>query len=190
MISPLNQSKILNTNSTQLKWYVEDDSSLLTCNLYINSIYNQSINCTSGTNTTINISLNPGKYNWSIEVDDNLTKVNSSVWNFILINSYWSKISKEIKFENTDIYKINLTIENKLNNKNNLTLIDFVENRFNYGSFSTNYTWINSSIGNYYGTLLGWNLNLNASSNSDINYLITKNSNNFSLTKEFIISLD
>ncbi|MCA9459010.1 MAG: hypothetical protein KC550_00515, partial [Nanoarchaeota archaeon] len=121
LISPLNQSKILNTNSTQLKWYVEDDSSLLTCNLYINSIYNQSINCTSGTNTTINISLNPGKYNWSIEVDDNLTKVNSSVWNFILINSYWSKILKEIKFENTDIYKINLTIENKLNNKNNLT---------------------------------------------------------------------
>ena len=192
LISPINKTKLMTEDKVNFTWYLESSFTNLTCQLYINSILNQTINCTSFQNNSINIKLKRGYYNWTINATDknNLSQIVTpeNFWNILKINN---KITKTITSINTDLYQIVIYIKNKINSIRNITTEDFVENKYNYGSFNIMYNWLNYTNNlNYNGTIFGWNYNLDNTTTKNINYSITKNSNDYKLLDEYIIRLD
>lgn len=187
---PSNNLKLVSNGLVNLSWTVVDDSTVLNCSIYVNDILNETTTCNSNTTTSINLSLAKGNYNWSVHVidSDNLT-INSSTYNFSIIKAHHISISKSISSINSDLYQITIGIENKLNDSQGIVPIDFVTNRFNYGSFSLMYDWLNLTTGMYDGTILGWNLTTPLSI-TQINYSITKNTPKYHLLDEFIVGLD
>lgn len=191
LLHPTNNKKIISNNSIELKWNISDDDTTINASLYINNIYNQTILCTTNTNCTIELNITSGNYNWHISVNDSDSNiVNSTKFNFTIIKNYWSKISKEIKSINSDMYLSKINISNNLNFTNTLIPIDFVSNKFNSGSFTPLFNLSNSTTGNYNGTWYNWNIIITKNSNRIINYSITKNSNDYFLSKEYIIGLE
>ena len=52
------------------------------------------------------------------------------------------------------------------------------------------YDWLNLTSGIYNGTILGWDLTTAPLSINQINYSITKNSNEYYLLDKFMVGLD
>lgn len=148
LISPINNSKIISNGEIELNWNINSSDSNLTCDIYINSILNQTQSCNSGSNNTLVIEPESGEYNWTVNVTDS-NNVSSIALeeDFLIILNKHSSISKIISSINTDLYLINLYFENKLNLSQEIRIIDFVNNKFNYGSFSIMYNWINITNG-------------------------------------------
>lgn len=191
LYEPANFSKIITNGSVDFTWMIIDDDSTLNCSLYLNGVLNQTILCSSGLNTSLNLNLPSGKYEWFVYVNDSLNnQVNSSTFTFWNIINSSNSISKEIVSFNTNMYKIDINIQNKVNITKNIVPIDFVESKFNYGSFNILYNWTNTTTGFYDGKILGWTLNLPANTNQRINYSITKNMDDYYLLDEFVIGLD
>ncbi|MCA9496161.1 MAG: DUF2341 domain-containing protein, partial [Nanoarchaeota archaeon] len=187
---PSNNLKIISEGLINLSWIVYDDSVVLNCSIYFNGVLNQTKTCNSNVTTYVNLTLGKGDYNWSVNVidSDNLT-TNSSTYNFTIIKDHHSSIRKSISNIGTDLYQINIDVENKLNVSQDLTPIDFVNNGFNFGSFSPMYDWLNLTSGIYNGTILGWDLTTTPLSINNINYSITKNTDEYHLLDEFIVGL-
>jgi hypothetical protein len=191
LIKPINYTKLMTNRSINFTWYIESGYSNLTCDLYINSILNRTLNCSSFVNNSVIINLDSGHYNWSINVSDplNLSSKSSEEFFYNILN-YSSKITKKIVFENTNLYRIYLKIENLLNFNRTYKIIDFVDNNYNYGSFSKMYDWNEFINGSFYvGQNLGWNFT-NLNNKEVLNYSITNNVNNYNLIDEFIIGLE
>lgn len=191
LISPINNSKIFGLGEINLTWNVLAQETTLNCDLYINSILNQSFPCNSTLNNTLTINLAGGKYNWTINAEDsnNLSSI-AKEENFINIVKQHTQITKNIKSINTDLYHINITLENKLNISNNLIAHDFIDSKFSFGSFTPLYNLINISSGSYNGSILGWNKSLSPLNTSSITYSVSKNSDKYNLLKKFIIGLE
>ncbi len=191
LLEPSNSSKIISNGLQSFKFYIEDDSVSLNCSLYLNGFLNKTDNCLSMTNITWNLTLQNAYYTWFINVtDQDNISIKSEIQNFYLIKNYSVRVVKNIASENIDMYKIRNTIYNLLNITNNIGILDFSEEKFNYGSFTPIYDWLNLTSGNYNGTILGWNLITAPLSINNINYSITKNTNTYHLLDEFIIGLD
>jgi hypothetical protein len=190
LLNPANQSKIIGNGTQELTWFVDDNSAILNCTLYINNIINRTIICPSATNTSVNITFTPGFYEWKIMADDNVTQVNSSNGSFWIIKEYNSKISKRISSVNTDMYLININLTNNAKKENRIIPTDFIDINFNFGSLSPPYNLNSTIIGLYNGTILSWNLTIPSSNNQLINYSITKNTNKYNLKKNFILGFD
>ena len=82
-------------------------------------------------------------------------------------------INKTIKSINTNIFLVKLKVKNNLNKYKNISLFDFVDNSFTYGSFNYLYNSSSAITGKYSGDLLTWNLSLNNLSTIEINYSIS-----------------
>ncbi len=187
---PINNTKLLTNKTVEFNWYIDSSDSNLTCSIYINSKLNQSFTCFSGVNNSLNISINSGHYNWTINATDsyNISNKLEEEWFYNILN-YHSSIHKKIFSINNNLYQININISNYNNYTTPITIIDYNNYFFNSGSFSINYNWSNSSNGpKYYGNILGWNLNILNYFN--INYSITNNQNNYYLVNEFLIGLE
>ncbi|MCA9496149.1 MAG: hypothetical protein KC589_04355, partial [Nanoarchaeota archaeon] len=191
LISPINGTKLITNGDVNLTWHILSPDTTLSCDLYINSIFNQTISCNSSINNSLNINLGRGYYNWTINATDtnNLSSIapEESFWNIL---DRHSSIIKSISSLNTDLYGIEINIENKLNVSQDIVPIDFVNNRFNYGSFSIMYDWLNLTSGIFNGTILGWDLTTTPLSINQINYSVTKNTNEYHLLDEFMVGLD
>lgn len=190
LISPINNTKVLSNGTVQLIWDITDDSSTLNCTLYINEVFNQTNTCSSGTNNSLNLSINSGIYNWTINtVDPENNTANSTTENFSIILNKHIKITKKIVSINTDLYNIILKTENKINNSYSYNVVDFLNYRFNAGSYSTSLNWTNTTNGKYNGTVLGWNLTSIPLGNNQINYSITNNIVDYYLLDEYMVGL-
>ena len=192
LYEPINNNKLINNGSIEFIFKVEDDSDNVSCNLYINDILNFSGICDTGINLSITQILNRGYYNWTIEVTDDLNNtINSTTNNFLIINPINLKLKKTITSINTNQYLIQLNTSNNLNNMiYNNTILDFVNNDFNYGSFTKLYDNTNSSSGIYTGTIILWDwLFIDKLETNNINYSIAGISD-YNLLDEFIIGLN
>ncbi len=191
LYEPLNQSKFLGSGNVTYKFYVEDDSSILNCSLYINDIINITQSCLSGVNNTINFTYNSGYYKWHINVSDLAgNSIKSDENYFYIIADYSKRISKSIISENIGMYKINITINNLLNYSKDVKLLDFASKNFNYGSFNVIFDWFNNILGSVFeGTSLGWNLSLTGNEIFFINYSLA-GVDDYNLVNNFVVGLD
>ena len=192
LISPLNGTKFFGFGDVNLTWSVLSGDSNLSCGIYINSILNKTVSCNSSINNSIILNLGSGRFNWTVNATDSLNLSDTAnPENFINILERNASIIKRIYSVNKDIYGINISVENLVNIKSPLTIIDYVSNLFNPGSFVPNYNWTNTTSGlSFNGNIYGFDLLLNSSSNEGVSYLITKNSFDYYLLDEFVVSLD
>lgn len=194
LLYPINNTKLLTLDKVNFSWHIQSPQTNLTCYLYLNSILNQTINCSSYVNNSLNIKLKSGYYNWTINATDEINNLSSIAKeeNFLKILQINNSISKSITSINSnDMYKININIKNNLNSSRDMKTIDLVEKSFNYGSFNPIYNWSNITNNNLYnGTILGWNFLDNSNQTNNINYSITKNTANYNLLDEYIIGLE
>lgn len=185
LINPINSSKIILNDTLEFTWYTQDDSSILNCSLFIDDNLVYSGSCNSYQNNSVNISVGSGFHEWNVEViDEDGNAINSTKWSFTSINNKHLKIEKRLVSINDDLYRIDFDVIDYYNS--NYTIIDFVENRFNYGSFSIITNWINITTGMFNGRILGWDLY----GNFTMDYSITRNSDEYELLDEYIISLE
>ncbi len=186
-----NATKIIYKDNISFKWFIEDDSPSLNCSLFLNNILKKNDTCLSFTNTTWNLDIEPGFYNWFVNLtDENNNTVKSEIWSFYAIKNYSAKIEKSIFSENVNMYKIKIISKNLINSIRNFTLFEFSDSSFNYGSFNIPFNITNSTNGIYYnGNILGWHLNFNNNSSQEINYSIA-GINDYYLKKNYIIGLD
>jgi hypothetical protein len=190
LYSPTNQSNLLHNGTQTFIFKVEDDDSNVSCSIYINGIINTTKTCTTGINSSFTLTgLTSGTYNWMISVTDSFPNtVNSSIWTFTSILEYGIKILKEIIFENTNQYLINLYINNTNNYSISPTTLDFVDTFWTAGSFNLATNFTNTTTGpSYVGDILGWYLNINQNTVTQLNYSIS-GTGDYNLKKNFIIS--
>jgi hypothetical protein len=98
-------------------------------------------------------------------------------------------IGKEISNAGSNLYWINITIINNLNESEDLIITDFVPNGFNAGSFNPISDFINNTQSPYAGRIYGWNLTVGALSTNEISYAIT-GTGNYELLKTYAIGVD
>lgn len=191
LLSPSNNEKILSNGSVIFEFQVIDGDPQVNCTLFINSTIFDSFNCNTGTTLNYTAKLPSGKHNWSVQVIDSDTNtVNSEIRNFTLIKNYHIKLNKSIKSIGEDMYLIKLNITNKENSTNFITPIEYENERFNFGSLTPANNWINITYNNFPGSILGWDITINPLEDFEINYSITKNTNDYYLARAFIASLD
>lgn len=187
LLSPINNTKyIVKNNNITFSWSVSDDDLLLTCELYLNGIYNNTIPCDSGNITNFSRVIDSGSYSWQINViDSDNNNISSELNYFTLINDYNMKITKNLKSENTNMYKIELILEDNIDSYNNITIVDYTTQNNIAGSFSRFYDW-NYVVNSFYkGNIYGWY----SYGNDSINYSIGA-VNDFNLLDNMIIGLE
>ncbi len=188
---PINNLKLISDGKVNFSWIVEDDDALINASFYLNNVTDTTIECVTGNNCSYTLNLSRGNYEFYLMVNDSDGNVvNSSKYNFTIIYDYDFSVSKRISSISNDMYFITNTINNNLNYLNEIDLIDFVDHRFNYGSFNYAFDWINLTTGYYTGDLLGWNFSILKNDSINVTYSITKNDNEYYLLDEFIIGLD
>lgn len=193
LISPTNNSKIVTINPIQFEWNITDEDSTIDTTLYINSIENQTLTCSTNSTCSINISLGRGLYNWTISgVDSNGNITNSTTNYFRIIKDYHKKISKKIVSQGDSMYTINLNISNEPNLNSKSIIYDYIGEDFSGGSFTPSFNSTSSITGNKFrGDIYTWNGTVSPNSSQSINYLISALPNtNYSLSKHFIIGLE
>lgn len=196
LIYPPNNFKIIMDNYIEFKWNFSDkvasgNNYTANCSLYLNGNYNTSTTCTPNQNNTLNLILEPGYYNWSINVTDANNETNTSdTWNFTNIHNQITSIMKSIRNINSNIYIVDLKTYNFRNFSQNSIILDFMEENFNSGSFTPSYDFINNITGPYYfGNLHGWNVTFTPISNTSMNYSIT-GIGDYNLIDNYIVSLE
>ncbi len=192
LLSPKNYTKLLTDNGIiKLNFSIDSLDVNLTCNLYINSIFNSTHNCTSLTNNTINITFPSGLFNWTLNVTDtnNFTAkpVPESFYNIL---NYKSKIKKSISSFSSNMYLIDINLTNKINTSTIINPIDYVKFNYNYGSFNYPFDWENSTNGYYKGSILGWNFSLLSLNSININYSIINITKKAFILDMYVIGLD
>ncbi len=184
---PSSNLKFLSDGEVQFQFRVDDDSATNNCSLYLDNIFNQSFICNTGLTNYINLTLNSKTYNWTIQAEDVMSnKINSTIWNFTLINYYNTTIEKSILYENLNQYLVNINIKNLNNINNQISLIEFIHSTFMAGSWSELFNW--SEILSY-GNIYGFNNTINSTSNKNYNYSISGISN-YKLKKHFIVGIE
>lgn len=170
LFNPGNNTKVFGNGSVEFLWNVFDNSPSLNCTLFINGVEKQTSTCLSGTNTSINLSLEPGFYNWSVNVSDSDNNSIIRTFYFHNILNISQRFTKSIISENIDQYLVRLIVENLANFVYSFTALDFVHNTFTAGSFTPNFNFSNvTSTLPINGTIYGWEFN----STQEINYSIS-----------------
>ena len=108
--------------------------------------------------------------NWYAAIGDidldwhNITFIYNTSYNnysftnkFELSNAFHIKVTKEIKSTNTDIYSINIQVENMVNGSRDIITLDTVDKNFNEGSFTPFYDIKETITGYYENYIYGWN---------------------------------
>lgn len=168
--------KIIGNGSLNISWSVLDDESILTCEVYVDGVLEDTLNCNSSMNSSSILDIGYGYHNYTIMAYDSFGNIGTGLGNFTLIRNSSLIIEKSIYNVNSDMYNIEITV----NGVGNYTVIDFAQNKFNYGSFSSFYDWINVTVD---GDILGWD------DQSFISYSITS-SDDYSLLDEYIVGLE
>jgi hypothetical protein len=191
LYNPLNVTKILGNGSVEFLFKVDDDSSILNCSFYLDDVLNQSFNCNSGTNYSLNLSFYPGNYDWYVNViDEKYNSVNSSKYEFWMIYNQSARVSKSIRNINTNMYFIEVNISNSLSDFTSpISVMNYVDSDVSSGSYSVIYDWINVTIGYYVGDILGWDLIVPQLVSREINYSVS-GIDDYYLGREFMVGLD
>lgn len=188
LLSPSNNSKIISNGSINFSFNIIDDLTTLNCSLYLNNVFNQTIVCPSGTNSSILVNLAPGEYVWNIEAQDDTNRINSTQFSFHNIYSYWIKIKKTISNIGTNLYLNDIYVRDYFTNtSNSIRVHDYTHNTTTAGSWSPLYDITNTTYLLFPGKIYGWDYNL--TSNQSINYSIT-GVNDYKLEKNYIVGLE
>lgn len=172
LLSPLNASKIVQNSTVTFLWNISDESTNLTCRFFLDSVLNNTFNCTTG-NNSFSLDLDRGVHNWTIEASDEQNEsTNSSTYSFTLIYDSALHFEKELKNINTNQLIVTLNITNLLNNiSTNATVHDFVALNFSDGSHTPMYDSTFDIYGPFFfGTIREWNVSLSLSGNTSLNY--------------------
>lgn len=143
----------------------------------------------------INISLlGEGNYNITFLYNESISEQNSTGTRYfsVIPREQHKKITKVISSQGTNIYSINIFVENMLNETEDLVVLDFVDDEQSTGFFNVVQDFINTTFGpNYFGDIYGWNLTVSSLSTTQINYSITDNGGgDFNLGDNFMIGLE
>ena len=189
LFTPINNSKVLAIQNIEFEFYLEDDDVNLTADLFINNIFVDSTICETFTNCSFNRSFLPGIYEWRVEViDSDFNVVISEQRNLNVLNNYHASLTKSIINVGTNLNLINLSLNNYLNVSSEFKIIEFVESKFNFGSFSLFYDFIYNIISNRIGSVLRWDI---VEENSfDFIYSITPNNESSELKNIYIIGFE
>jgi hypothetical protein len=185
LLSPLDDEKILTTsNSIDLVYSVEDDDTVLICDVFINEILNTSNLCFTSTNITYSIPITRGLYNWSVSVLDSLNNtVNSSVFDFTIIRNSSKFVSKEITYLTPNIYFNLINFTDSIGINESSKVFTTIDSSLNGGSYSPIYS---SNILFVDFEMIFWNI----SSSSIFNYSTTASNSSYHLSKDFRIGLE
>lgn len=193
-ISPINNSKIITNGTVEFIWEIDDDTTTLSCSLFINGVLNQTTSCSKGINNSLNVTLDNGFYNWSVNVTDvDGLSANTQTRNFTLIKGYHFKVEKEISSTNTNQYIVNVTVRNLISNQseNDFTLVDFVEDKYINGSFNSLPDFTKDSYGpSYNGSIVGWSNIIIENSNFKSRSYSILSVNDYNLEDVYIIGLE
>ena len=172
---------------------LSSDDPLTYVGYYLNSNISNIVDLTNISDTSWNTliqNLSSGYYNITFVYNTSLNNFTSNTHYFSLINqTSHIKINKSITSLFGDMYLVKLIIENRLNETKNVSLIDFVEFSFTYGSFNYLNNWTNLTTGKFNGDILGWDLTLSPYEKREINYSILGNTNS-TLMDNFMLSVE
>ncbi len=99
------------------------------------------------------------------------------------------EIIKQISNVGNNVYRINLTIINNLNEPEDVILTDFVPSGFNAGSFNPFWDLSNTTNAPYQGTIYSWNLTVAPLSINQISYAIT-GVGDYQLLQSYTVAID
>lgn len=185
-VSPNNGSKFFNSETIPLRFnssfpidnvafYINNDSSNLTDMVtwdFEQWEYDLNIN-------------NRGIYNITFVYDVNsLIQETFNLTNILILEDAHKIITKSISNFGTDLYLIDIFVENKIPIISSFTVLDYVGFNFNSGSYTPVFDFINNFI---FGRVLGWQ---NFTQNQSISYSITADNLNASLIRNFRIGFE
>lgn len=173
---PLNNTKIVDTDVVEFSWLpFDNDTSTLNSTVYVNGILSGSKICISGIECALNISgIANGYNNWSVNVTDEYSQSNSTgVGFFTLIYEKILRISKVIESSVSNLYVVNISIENLINMSVNNTHIELIPSEYVFGSQSPIEDFNISVSGFYIGNLYIWNMTIPQLTDVDIDYGVT-----------------
>ena len=185
-VSPNNGSKFFNSETIPLRFnssfpidnvafYINNDSSNLTDMVtwdFEQWEYDLNIN-------------NRGIYNITFVYDVNsLIQETFNLTNILILEDAHRIITKSISNFGTDLYLIDIFVENKIPIISSFTVLDYVGFNFNSGSYTPVFDFINNFI---FGRVLGWQ---NFTQNQSISYSTTADNLNSSLIRNFRIGFE
>ncbi len=189
LISPSNNSKIINSGQINFTWYITDDDINNTCNLYLDGTIEYSGICNTNMNSSYQMLVPHGYHTWFVEVFDSINQtINSSTFSFTNIINYSLRIEKKITSANTNQYNIETTITDYVANETyNYNYIDFVPSEFNLGSDTPTANFFNLTSGpQYFGRTYVWNLN---TSITNVTYSLAA-IGNYKIENTYILGLE
>ena len=176
LLSPEDNATLIRGNELEFLFNVSDDDTNLTCNLFIDGNLTQSRSCSSNSSVSFNVSdLGIGTYNWNVQVVDNDSFiVNSSTRYFNVERSIFIDVDKSLSYLSSNMYLVELKIENKFDTPYNGTLLDFIDEDMSYGSFSRINDFSDTITGlKYSGDIIGWDISLSGNETQYINYSLS-----------------
>lgn len=176
ILNPQNNSKIIGNGSVEFIFNISDDDLTLGCRVFVDSILRYTGVCSSGVNSSVNLTLDFGYHNVTVQVNDsNDNYVNSSFHYFYLIQDKWILVKKKIESINNNMFFIDINATNRLSNSSyNITVFDNIYENFAGGSFTPNFNISNVSNGfSYYGEWIGFETLLGYSQTAKINYSVS-----------------
>lgn len=175
LYTPENVTKIISNRTVEFLFRIEDDLSTINCTLMLNGVPNQTLNCSTLGNTSLNLTLPSGEYNWSVNAtDSDGGDETSDTLFFTLIEDTYLRVSKLITSVNSNQYLVQLFVTNFITNSTSTpTLWDFIANTFAAGSYTPVFDIRNETFGPLYvGNVTGWDITLPANTTTEINYSI------------------
>lgn len=191
LISPINGTKLITEDKVNFTWNVQSSDPNITCDFYLNGVFNQSNNCTANQNNSLLIGLNRGQFNWTVNAtNSNNASEKPPVENFLNILDIHSSINKSItSLSSQNMYLINIFTQNLINGTRSQKVIDFVDEKNSAGSFNPSFNKSFSITGNLIGEGYLWNYSA-INSSKTINYSISDTGDDYFIGKNFIIGLE
>lgn len=135
-----------------------------------------------------------GNYNVTYQYDGGcgiLEMVDGGSFAYILNKTV--DASKQISSTSSNMYLVELSVQNYGSNTTNVTLYDYIDTpEFAFGSFTTLYSFANTTDGGVYnGTILGWNLSLAPGAVTYINYsIVSSASTDYKVANQHVFGVE
>lgn len=139
LLTPSNNSKIIQNENINFSYVVSDDNSFLNCVFYLNGIINTTHSCQNNNISSLLLNLTKGEYTWSINVTDFDNNSVIKTHSFQIINPIHKKISKRIITGGSNLYHVSLQLEN-YKAQETMVMIEEEYPGLTYGSFSPSFT--------------------------------------------------
>ncbi|MCH8519149.1 MAG: LamG domain-containing protein [Nanoarchaeota archaeon] len=190
IIEPVNNSKFLNSQIISLE--LNSTAPLEFVGVYVNGDSSNISTLTSANNFTWDGNLEffgRGLYTLTFIYNTSSSPIIEEQVSIRIIEDAHSQVSKEINFDSSNIYIVDIEFTPILENSFETKIYDFVDELFNFASFSPIYNFLTMVSNTLFVGYL-FEFEVPTLQNSSISYAISSNSNNSSLLDNYIVGFE